>query len=274
MSEWVRGGNDVALHRVGQDGATVRARPSPISAARIWWYFKRALILSLIAVPGPALVGFAVSDYFRLCELTVRAKDIGLAEEVALALSDLPALKGASALFPPLQEITTRAQTCPRVLRVEITRDLPRHLWVDIEERCPLFVVKGEGDYVFADEYGMCLLRTGTPPRSMTKVILPEGARYTTGATLPEDELIAAFACIRGAMRGGLGLSFELDLRTRYDYRLKTPSGTPVWLGGPDNLQRKVIKAAALERRLRQQGQRARYMDARAPDGDIYYVLQ
>ena len=67
---------------------------------------------------------------------------------------------------------------------------------------------------------------------------------------------------------GAMGFGFTLNLITRYDYKLYTPLGTEIRLGGPDNLVRKVIAAASVERYAHAQKMRPQYVDVRVP-GDV-----
>lgn len=277
MADWAPSREDRQVTRTyprAEPGARQRARARRrASRAQVWWHFLRVFPACLLLIGLSGLAGFLCSDYFKVQEVRVHAQNPDLAREVARALSGLPSLKHANTLLPPLREIIGRAESCPRVLRAGLTRDLPRRLRVDIEERRPLFCLLGPRGAVTVDEYGVLLLPVPDPGPQSPRAQVSAPLKYVSGEVLPPDALEAVKACIDGARQSALGLKLQLDLRTRYDYTLRTPGDTLVLLGGPDNLPRKIIAATAVERFLAGRKQHARYIDVRIPNRDPLYAL-
>ena len=77
-----------------------------------------------------------------------------------------------------------------------------------------------------------------------------------------------------GAKLAGMRPNLILDMSTRFEYTLSTPDRTPVWLGGSDNLQRKIISAAAIESTWLKKGRRLQYIDVRSVTQYPAYKLQ
>lgn len=248
-----------------------RREPKGAPAWLVWRSVARALLPALLVVVAPATVGFLLSDYFTLREVVVRADSPSLAEEVA-SLLEVP--EQANTVVFPLQELVGQAERAPRVLRVRASRDLPSRILLRIEERQPSFALRDEQGFVMVDEEGVLLFRTGKPgPETPVIAGIVSGER-ALGARLSPECLGAVLDCMAGARTGGVGLSFALDLETPYDYRLVTPSGTLVKLGGPDNLARKVIAAGAIERHLEKRGARAAYIDVRVAGRPAYKEMR
>ena len=243
-----------------------RRQPRNPSGPLVRHSVARAILPSFLVVIIPAALGFAVSDFFRLREVVVEAESVGLAEEVAAAL-EVPA--GANTLFLSLHDLKTQAEAAPRVLTARVDRVNRHRILVRLEERDPAFALKAEGGFTLVDETGVLLFHTGKVPAGMPVVQGPGEQGWVTGGRLGPDALLVVLQCMEGAQEAGMGLEFSLDLQTRYDFRLRTPSGTPVKLGGPDNLVRKVILAAAIEEDLAGSGNLS-YIDVRIPARPVY----
>jgi cell division septal protein FtsQ len=230
-----------------------------------------ALVLATFVVGGSAFVGWLKSEYFQLREVVVTSADPSVAEEVRSQLTLLP---NPNTMFYPLGQLEAQAMRCPRVLRVDISRELPNRIVMAIVERQPRLALRGDRDYILVDAEGVLLFHTSRPPVTLPRVEGAQVGTASTGGRLSAEAVRCALECEEGARKGGMGLSFTLNLRTRYDLRLRTPSGTDVRLGGPDNLVRKVIAAAAIERHVLQRHLWAEYIDVRVPGQETWKPRQ
>jgi hypothetical protein len=242
-------------------GARYEARGP--SGHMTWRFVSRALAPAFLVVVGSALLGLLRSDLFLVREVVVRADDLLVAREVRDLLHLPP---GANTVFLPISRLAQQAAACPRVLRVEILRELPGRITMQVTERQPVFALRDIKDYALVDQEGVLLFHTTRPQPSQPRVVVRLDAQGITGGRLDADSLRATLECIQGARRGGMGLGFTLDLSQRYAFTLTTPTGTLVRLGGPDNLVRKMIGAAAIERYAHSLRSQPEYIDVRIPE--------
>ena len=244
-----------------------RHRPRNAPAWLVWRCTSRVILPALPVVVVPALVGLLLSDVFRLREVVVYARSASLAEEVAGAL-DVPA--GANTITLSARLLAAQARAVPRVLSVHAKRLYPSRIELIVEERVPVFVLQTAQGFVLADEEGVLLLHTGKVERGMPVVLGDRSGEWAIGGRLSTDCLRTVLDCIEGARAAGTGLDFTLDLQVRYDYKLRLPSGVTVKLGGPDNIVRKVMTAAAIERHIMSHGVGIEHIDVRSPLRPVY----
>ncbi len=209
------------------------------------------------------LLGLSVSDAVRLRQVVVYSPDLGLAQEVAQAI-ELPA--GTGTFWLRLSPIRRDVLTCSRVGAVKVERQLPHGVLVRVAPRKPAFAIVAEGGVIVADREGVLLFRSSTPPPSIPVVTAPSTRSLVVGRRCSRDLVEEVVQCLDGATEAALGTAFRLDMSTRYDYKLRTPAGLEVKLGGPDNLKRKVLVAAVIEQHLRRRQAKAAYIDVRIPE--------
>jgi len=217
---------------------------------------------------GMAVLGITLSDALRLTDVVVYCDDFGLAQEVCRAVR-VP--EGVSTFWYPLAGVRRDALTCSRVRTARVERSLPNRLIVRVAPRKPAFALETAQGVVVADPEGVLLFHSATPGAGLPRVSaapqsLAVGQRWNPGAVTIVRQ------CMDGAKAGGLGMGFHLDIRTRFDYSLITPRGVKVKLGGGDNLKRKVMVAALVERHLRSRRERVAYIDVRVPQRDPVWM--
>lgn len=244
-----------------------RHRPRSAPAWLVWRCTVRAMLPSLPVVLVPALMGFLLSDVMRLREIVVCAGSASLAEEVAGAL-DVPA--AANTLTLPARFLAGQAKAVARVRSVHAKRQYPSRIELIVEERVPVFVLQTAHGFVLVDEEGVLLLHTGKARQGMPVVLGDRSGDPAIGGRLGPDCLRTVLDCIEGARAADVGLDFVLDLQVRYDYKLRLPSGVTVKIGGPDNIVRKVVMAAAIERHILSRGGGIEYIDVRIPLRPVY----
>jgi cell division septal protein FtsQ len=226
-----------------------------------------------MVVPAAALVaacaGFGVlsSDYFALQEVVVRSRTASVAREVAGKLQATP----GTTFWYPLRSLVGVAEMCPRVRAAVPSRELPGRIVLTLEERQPTFCLRFSDGFHMVDPEGVLISAVPAPPAGFPVVVGPVEKQHVIAGRLRADCVKTVMDTLTGADKAGLGRHLVLDLTTRYDYTMLTPSGTLVKLGGGDNLVRKVMVATAAEARIREKKQQAAYIDVRVPDGDVYW---
>jgi cell division septal protein FtsQ len=226
------------------------------------------VVPATVLVLACAGVGVLSSDYFALREVMVLSKTASVAQEVAGKLQVSP---GSTTFWYPLRTLVDVAEMCPRVKRAVPSRDLPGRIVITLEERQPTFCLRLSDGFHIADPEGVLISSTSAAPPGFPVVVGPVEKQHVIAGRLRADCVKTIMDTLTGADKAKLGRHFVLDLTTRYDYRMLTPSGTLVKLGGPDNLIRKVMIATAAEARIGEKRQQAAYIDVRVPDGEVYW---
>lgn len=244
--------------------------PRYARANRFWvWNCVRHMFLpAAVLVLSFAAAGILSSEYFALREVVVRAPTLSVARDVAGRIA-LP--EGCTTFWFPLRTLVDAAEACPRVKRAVPVREYPGRIILNLEERRPAFCLQLEDGLHMADAEGVLLFTVARAPRDLPVVTGPVRHRHVRAGRLHADYTQAVISALTGAEKAKLGRHFALDLSTRYDYRMLTPEGTLVKLGGPDNIIHKVMVAAAAERKIRDNRQRAEYIDVRVPGGEVFW---
>jgi|ADurb_Gel_03_Slu_FD_contig_31_31217_length_1221_multi_3_in_0_out_0_2 hypothetical protein len=237
---------------------TYRREPRGASANMVRRQIRRFLCPAALVVLVPAVIGFLGSDALALRQVRVSSTDAALEKEVCEYLS-VP--ERANTLFFPTRSLAEQALKCPRVKSARVDRELPHAMVVHVKPRIPAFALTSGPNYVMVDEEGVLLFQTHAPGRQYPRVDDRSSAPRMLGGKLNEQCLATVLACIGGARQAKMQPGFLLDLGTAYDYRMLTQGRTPVLLGGPDNMVRKVIIAGSTEQHLRKRGARAEYID-------------
>ncbi|NSW58715.1 MAG: FtsQ-type POTRA domain-containing protein [Armatimonadetes bacterium] len=250
---------------------TYRRAPRGASASAVRRQIRRFLLPSAFVVLVPAVIGFLGSDALALRLVRVSSRDAPLEKEVCEYLS-VP--ERANTLFFPTRSLAEQALRCPRVKSVRVDRELPHAIVVHVEPRNPAFALTSGSNYVMVDEEGVLLFQTHAPGKQYPRVDDRSSVPRILGGRLNQQCLATVLACMDGARQAGMKPGFVLDLGTAYDYRMLTPDKTPVLLGGPDNMVRKVIIAASTEQHLRKRGARAEYIDVTVVTNPRYKLAE
>lgn len=235
-----------------------RREPRAAPAHLVRRQVRRLLLPSAALVILSAAAGFMNSDALALRQVRVCSTDRALEQEVCELLK---APAQANTLFFSTRALARQAAACPRVKSVRVDRALPHAIVVHVEPRRPAFALASAEKHVLVDSEGVLLFNTHAPGPGFPRVSDRSALSRTLGGKLNDQCLATVLACMEGARQAGMPMNFTLDLKTAYDYRMVTPGRTRVRLGGPDNMVRKVIIAASIDKHLRKLGKRAEYID-------------
>lgn len=231
-------------------------------------YVVRMLLPSVVIVLVGACLGFTCSAFFAVRWVDVRAPDRSLAQEVA-GLIHLN--RPLNCLWSPVGKVAAQVRQCRRVKAVTIIRALPDRWEVHVTPRPPAFALETEGKYLLVDNEGVLLYRTGRPIPGLPVVRGLDVGKSALGGQLSPYCLEMIHSCISGAQQAGMGLGFVLDITTPFEYTLRTPAGTELRLGGADNLARKIIIGATVERHVLKRNLKPEFVDVRLPTGEARY---
>ncbi len=214
------------------------------------------------------LAGLGSSAMFWVSEVRVVAPDPHLARAVAAALH-VPAQ--SSALFYPLSRLERQALALPQVESVQVHRELPHQLVVEVTRRVPIALVQVERGLLMVGADGVV---TNLIPPGGSAPSLPQFRGLPVEEPQPGGRLTPDWApyvaqIAQAAVAGGLASDTIVDCSRSLDLRL-TVGPVEGYLGATDNLERKVRLFAELLRELRRQGGNPAYIDVRMTQRPVW----
>ncbi len=211
--------------------------------------------------------GLAVSPYFAVRDVQIRAPDSALAK-LALAGTNVPS--GASTLLYPVQRIAEQLENCPEIKKVAVERDLPGRLVVHIQRRHPVAAIRTDEEWALVDEEGICTTTTNALPDSLIHFYGLADNPIEPGQQLNGSELRLLSETLAGLENYSTTEGLVMDFANRYLIQIHSPSGVLGKLGSPDNLKRKIIMFVAIMQQLEEKGHRPAYIDVRIMERPVW----
>jgi len=211
--------------------------------------------------------GLAVSPYFAVRDVQIRASDAALAK-VALAGTRVPS--GASTLVYPVQHIVEQLESYPQIKKASVERDLPGRLIVHIERREPVAAIKTDSQWALVDEEGICVTTTNVLPDSLIHFYGLANNPLEPGEQLNGSELRLLRETLAGLENCSATERLVMDFTDRHLIQIHSPSGVLGKLGSPDNLKRKIMMFLAIMEQLEEKGRRPAYIDVRITDQPVW----
>lgn len=211
--------------------------------------------------------GLAVSPYFAIRDVQIRAPDSALAK-LALAGTEVPS--GASTLLYPVQRIAEQLEDCPEIKQASIERDLPDRLVVHIKRRHPVAAIKTDKQWALVDEEGICVGTTTTLPGSLIHFYGLANNPLEPGEQLNGSELKLLSETLEGLKDCSATEGLVMDFTDRHLVQIYSPTGVLGKLGSPDNLKRKIMMFLAIMEQIEEKGHRAAYIDVRVMDQPVW----
>lgn len=196
-----------------------------------------ALLLGLAAIGGAAHWALT-SPRFAVAVVEVRGNHRVSGERIRAAAGIPP---GANLWTVDPQAVSARVLALPGIRRVEVIRQAPNHVVLQVEERRP-FTLVSSGRLYWLDEEGRALGEAPAavaPPVPVVSGLSEE--ELATAGTAPGPRVRAALALIRSLLRTGSPLSAEIseiDMSGRDGPVLYTVDGIEVRLGAEDWAER------------------------------------
>lgn len=234
--------------------------------ARLWRTRLKARLrvaAALLIVGGgiASVVWLYRSDVFEIRNVEVSGARRLSAQQV-ISLAAVPA--DATLLRVPTEAIEKRVQSSPWVAGVQVSRDFPHTLKIEVQERRPFAAVEvGRVAYIF-DEQGMVL---AAQPTTATMLPLMKEVPLAT-RPLPSQRLAArevqnalgVLAALPQSLRAQIDIGYAASVD---DFRLVTKGGLEIVFGRAEQLDKKVF---VVEKLIRDNPKKIIYMDVRAPD--------
>ena len=229
--------------------------------------YLRAAQLLLLTVAASFGYGLAVSPYFAVRDVQIRAPDAALAK-VALAGTRVP--NGASTLVYPVQRIVEQLESYPQIKKASVERDLPGRLIVHIQRRHPVAAIKTDEQWALVDEDGICVGTTTALPGSLIHIYGLTNIALEPGKHLKKPQRALLTATLTALEDCSATDGLVMDFADRYLVQIHSPSGVLGKLGSPDNLTRKIMMFLAIMEQLEEKGRQAAYIDVRIMDQPIW----
>jgi len=237
------------------------------------WHLRRersraGLKLVLLTILLAFAAGIGNSPLFWVNEVQVIAPDPELGKKAAQALH-LPAQ--VSTLFYPISRLEQQLRQVPTIQAVEIDRQLPRRLIVRVTRREPVAVVTVVGSLLLVAQDGVIteVLEPREKPPPLPVIVGLATNQRRPGEQLSSEAVGLVAEMARATEASGLGPGVELDCSQPFDLRLSA-QGVEGFLGGTDNLERKVRLFAQLLTVLRKRGHNPAYIDVRIMERPVW----
>jgi len=211
--------------------------------------------------------GLAVSPYFAIRDVQIRAPDSALAK-LALAGTEVPG--GASTLLYPVQRIAEQLEDNPQIKQASIERALPGRLVVHIERRHPVAAIKTDEQWALVDEEGICVATTTALPGALIHFYGLANDPQEPGEQLNGGELKLLSEALEGLADCSATEGLVMDFTDRHLVQIYSPTGVLGKLGSPDNLKRKIMMFLAIMQQLEEKGRQAAYIDVRIMDQPVW----
>ena len=229
------------LPDLGERSAFVTGQRVERARRRRRWLRRAVRVLPVAALLALASGGAALGTHWLLttprlavASVEVRGTERLPPEQVRAAAAIAP---GTNILRLDTTAVARRVAALPEVRRVDVVRELPNRVVIEVEERRPFALVHG-GRLHWLDEEGRLL---GLAPHAVApEVPVVSGLSETELASLreaPAPKAQAAIALIKALLRSGSGLTAqisEIDMSRADGPVLYTVDGVEVRLGSED----------------------------------------
>lgn len=231
----VRAGEDAvpaSVRRFFQ--ARRRWRPRLPGGRRAWAAATAAL--AVLAVLGWLAIG---TSLWGVRQVRVTGVESLSAEEVRQAAGIVPE---TPLLRVHPGEVAERVRALPAVATVEVRRDWPDTVVIEVVEREPVAAVPVDDQYLLVDADGVVIRAVAAPPRELPVLVLPQAG--------PENPATQAALTVLAALTPELRAELESLTVTDVDWiTLSLSSGwTVVWGDATESLDKARVVTALLDR--------------------------
>lgn len=244
-------------------------RQVKISPQKVNRLKRRLLRILVIFVFIWSLLGFVRSDFFRLETVEIHGNTYTPDTEIRHAMQVAEGINVWKVSTALLEE---RIHTIPRIDSVQVQRDLPRTLVVQVLEKKTLALVP-YGEYLLEVGYDGQVIGTTQDPQKYGLPLLTGVApvEVNVGQSLLAPEILVMVAEVVAAMDAqGIPVS-ELNMAEEANVVLVTMDGLVVWLGNGSFSE----KAALLSQIMGQLTERKAdgYLDLRVTKAPTFHIL-
>ena len=202
---------------------------------------RRLLLIAVVVVVLLGGGGWLVYGSSALRVNTVDVRGVGFTDpEVIRAAAAIPS--GTSLAAVDADEIAERVAAVPSVRSVEVSRDWPHTIVIEVVERTARLAVPVDDDYLLVDGNGVAYRTVADPPAGAVTAILTDPG--------PSDPATAAVLTVLSSLTTGLEqrvVGVEAKIATRITVRLKD-SRTVFWGDAADSDRKAEVATVLLDR--------------------------
>ncbi|MGI6587549.1 MAG: cell division protein FtsQ/DivIB [Peptococcia bacterium] len=182
---------------------------------------------------------FINSAFFNLQKIEVRGCST-IEKETVINLSGLTL--GTNLFKIDIQEAITKLELHPVIKTVYVSRKLPYTLVLDVNERIPIALVVGSGEYLVIDEEGIYIKQVDDLLNFNLPVIsgITLNEEISLGDNLTTSGLESALQLLRLMDKSFLENVTEINATTSYNLTLKMLQGVKIHFGEPEEIERKL----------------------------------
>ena len=226
--------------------------------------FRWGRLLFVVATMSviAGMIGLYFSPLLRVQNIEVTGTNVVSTEEVL----DLISLDGDSMLRVDTNEIVTRVNGLPMVLKTSVERDWPQSIRIEVTERSPWgYWVSGDHMYVI-DSEGYVL--TGVTPKEGALTIHATDAALTLipGDRVDSDAVFLAQVLVQRIPKAVSVTVTAIEFSAELGLTVETTAGYEVVIGDSQNFNHKLAVWKALEDQLGSEGMSGQVLDLRFGD--------
>jgi cell division protein FtsQ len=225
------------------------------------------IVLIILVAAGGTFLWLRSSSVFAVKTVTATATERITREDIAGATA--PAV-GVSLLRVSTGEVKKALAALPYVRSVEVYRDFPNTLEIELVEYEPLARVQAsEGNVWLVSDDGRVLERV-TPPRGYSlPLVIPAMSITLELGTQAPGEIIAALPVVRELLSGDVADKLpdvkQVDVNAAGEVGLTLADGSQLRLGTTDDLEQKLNAAVDAIERYVKDGKQWEYVDVSVP---------
>ena len=207
---------------------------------------------------------FINSAFFNLQKIEVK----GCATIEEETVKDLSGLTLGTNLFKiDRQEAITKLELHPVIKTARVSRKIPHTLLLEVEERIPIALIVGNGEYLVIDAEGIYLKQVDDLIDFNLPVIsgISLSEQVSLGENLTTLELDSALQLLRLMDESFLENVAEIKATTSYNLTLKMLQGVKIHFGSAEEIERKlqIIQELLVENEELINKQTVEYIDLR-----------
>lgn len=197
---------------------------------------RRAVALSVVSTAFVIAIGIYFTPLLGVKSVDVQGVQ-ELSEAQVVSAAQVPT--GTPMLRLDTNAIAARVAKLPRVARVDVSREWPASVRIDITERQPVaYLVAADGIHLL-DRMGVDYATVAAPPPGMPKLLLPA----VSGADPRSVAVVSVLTALPPQLRG---LVLTAGAQTPGSVTLGLTGGRTIRWGSADDSARKAAVLAAL----------------------------
>lgn len=222
--------------------------------------FESILFVVMVVI---AMYVILRSPLFDISQIVVNGNQY-LAEEVIRSAT--PISPGENIFKINVADASDQLKKVPMVKDVQINRDLPATVLINVTERRPLGILPTGNGFVEVDEEGMCLQRSGSGVPGIPIVTGIHVETVFPGDYIHNDLLTEVLAVINGLPIELTEDLSEVNIDPDGQVKIYTLGHIPCYLGSAEDIEQKGLVLLQLLREIERQNQSIEYINISSVD--------